>query len=394
MFSNPFVQEINSINRKENTPINKIKFLEGFNFILSHFDGQLLPRTITTYNLKNKQVEVFSKEEALKLFEDSNYIDCRINAFPSFTEYKGIQRYPPDFIFIDLDKSNFQTEKELQRTLRNILTNIKENLEACPTVIKTGNGYHIYQPIKGIVLEEYSEFNKTCKMPSTAFLRFAEKFLSNNKADPFHNQSFKSSMIRIPYSYNSKLLNMNDDNSIIANINKDSEVVIIQKWNGIRPNINLLLGYFSAYMVNKIVKGNHIKNNKYFKNNIVNNIDYNKSPYSNNNNNYHKSLTIPWIELLLNISIQDYRKNALNLILSPYLINVKKFSYEEAFKTLDIWLQNCDKTRILDFDINYYVNVAINTSIKKGIPPMKFTTLQQKNQNLFNLLNRTMLERN
>lgn len=392
MFSNSFVQEINSINHKENSPLSKIKFMEGFDFILNHFDGRLFPRTITTYNLKNKQVEVFSKEEALKLFENSNYIDCRINAFPSFNEYKGIQRYPPDFIFIDLDKSNFQTDKELKKTLKNILTNIKENLEAYPTVLKTGNGYHIYQPIKGIILEEYSEFNKICKMPSTEFLRFAEKFLSNHKADPFHNQSFKSSMIRIPYSYNSKLLNINDDNSIIVNMNKDSQVVIIHKWNGIRPNINLLLGYFSAYMVNKTLKGSQIKNNKYFKNNIQNKIDYNKFPYSNNN--YHKSLTIHWIELLLNISIEDYRKNALNLVLSPYLINVKKFSYEEAFKTLDIWLQNCDKTRILDFDINYYVNVAINTSIKKGIPPMKLITLQQKNQNLFNLLNRIMLERN
>jgi len=69
-------------------------------------------------------------------------------------------------------------------------------------------------------------------------------------------------------------------------------------------------------------------------------------------------------------------------------------SYEQAFNILKTWLQKCDKTRKLDFDIDYYVNVAINTSFKKGIHPMKFTTLQQKSQNLFNLLNQIMIERN
>lgn len=226
-------------------------------------------------------------------------------------------------------------------------------------------------------------------MPSTEFLRFAEKFLSNNKADPFHNQSFKSSMVRVPYSYNSKLLNMNNDNSLFININTDSQVDIIQKWSGIRPNINLLLGYFSAFIVNKTLKESRIKNNKRFKN-----IQYNSSSANSSysNNNYNKFSTIPWIELLLNLSIEDYRKNAINLILSPYLITVKKFSYEQSFTILKKWLQNCNKIRGLDFDIDYYVNVAVNNSIKKGIPPMKFTTLQQKNQNLFNLLNRLMLE--
>jgi hypothetical protein len=34
--------------------------------------------------------------------------------------------------------------------------------------------------------------------------------------------------------------------------------------------------------------------------------------------------TISWIEKLLETPIDDYRKNAVNLILAPYLINVKK----------------------------------------------------------------------
>ena len=40
--------------------------------------------------------------------------------------------------------------------------------------------------------------------------------------------------------------------------------------------------------------------------------------------------TIPWIEKLLEIPIEDYRKNAVNLILAPHLINIKKLAYEDA----------------------------------------------------------------
>ena len=32
--------------------------------------------------------------------------------------------------------------------------------EANPTVLWTGNGYHIYQPMNGIVFEEYKTFYK------------------------------------------------------------------------------------------------------------------------------------------------------------------------------------------------------------------------------------------
>jgi hypothetical protein len=33
------------------------------------------------------QVEVFDKQEALSYFKSSRYEDCRINAYPPFTEY-------------------------------------------------------------------------------------------------------------------------------------------------------------------------------------------------------------------------------------------------------------------------------------------------------------------
>jgi uncharacterized membrane protein len=62
---------------------------EGLDFILSHFQGRVFPRTVSAMGTKNKQVEVFDKENATNLFENSKFIDCKINAFPTFTQYKG-----------------------------------------------------------------------------------------------------------------------------------------------------------------------------------------------------------------------------------------------------------------------------------------------------------------
>ena len=58
----------------------------------------------------------------LKEYEESKFVDCRVNAYPSYTEYKGIQRYPPNFIFADLDLSLIRTE---QVTRKDIIRNIE-----------------------------------------------------------------------------------------------------------------------------------------------------------------------------------------------------------------------------------------------------------------------------
>jgi hypothetical protein len=46
------------------------------------------------------QVEVFNKEEILEHFKDSNYEDCRINAYASFIEYHDINRTPISFLWL------------------------------------------------------------------------------------------------------------------------------------------------------------------------------------------------------------------------------------------------------------------------------------------------------
>ena len=84
---------------------------EGLDFILSHVGEPIWPRTIFTKTL-GKQYTVYSREEAIARFKQSNLLDCRVNAYPDYTEFKGINRQSPNLIFIDIDRCLFRTEKE------------------------------------------------------------------------------------------------------------------------------------------------------------------------------------------------------------------------------------------------------------------------------------------
>ena len=96
----------------------------GLDFILSHFEEPTLPRTISTV-LKscNKQLEVFSKENTLNLYQYSQGVDCKINAYPPYTEWNGLNRQAPSFFFIDLDRGTFNNEKSHLRALKGTLRN-------------------------------------------------------------------------------------------------------------------------------------------------------------------------------------------------------------------------------------------------------------------------------
>ena len=128
----------------------------------------------------------------------------------------------------------------IERALSATLRIIRSKINGTPTVLWTGNGYHIYQPIDAVILEEYEQFSQF-EHPSLKFIRFAEISLTSGKSDPSHNPSFKSCMIRIPGSYNSKYA-------------KGNLVKTIQKWDGYRPPISLLLGNFHAYLVDQKIK--------------------------------------------------------------------------------------------------------------------------------------------
>jgi hypothetical protein len=234
--------------------------IEGLDYLLTHFNEPTWPRTISTKTTDKKQILVYSKEEALARFKQANWLDCRISAYPFYTEYKGINRQAPNFIFIDLDKATFKIEKARNNALSKTLQNISQKLgfNSKPTILWSGNGYHIYQPVDALVLEEHSIFAKFLYMkPSRKFIQFAESFLSENKADHAHNitVSLKNCMLRVPGSINSK---------------NGQTVKLLQKWDGCRPKINPLLEDFYIYLSSLRIKEltnqqhNQSKNERYY----------------------------------------------------------------------------------------------------------------------------------
>jgi hypothetical protein len=82
-----------------------------------------------------KQYTVYSREEAIARFKQSNLMDCRINAYPDYTEFKGINRQPPNFIFIDIDRCLFTTDKEFWGAVKDTCKNIEQTLGGRPTVL-------------------------------------------------------------------------------------------------------------------------------------------------------------------------------------------------------------------------------------------------------------------
>ena len=52
----------------------------------------------------------------------------------------------PSFLMIDIDLKDFASKDKLDRVMNRILKKIKTSMRGHPTMLWTGNGYHIYQP--------------------------------------------------------------------------------------------------------------------------------------------------------------------------------------------------------------------------------------------------------
>jgi hypothetical protein len=186
---------------------------------------------------------VSNVEEIVKHFKESKLYDCRISAFPFLEKYQiaihGPQ--PPDILFIDLDASQFKSGRALYLALVETLKNIQDKFssDSQPTILESGSGgYHIIQPLQVIDLGRIDQFSKWSTDPNKEFLRFAERWISDGKADYNHynNVSMNNYLLRVANSVNSKTNN---------------EVKIVQRWNDVRPDVRFVYSYFLAYLVDK-----------------------------------------------------------------------------------------------------------------------------------------------
>ena len=207
---------------------------------------------------------------------------------------------------VDLDLKDFVSRFALEKELARCLKRIEKTIAGCPTVLWTGNGYqYIPGALEGKDLENVpfliSLKKYFCHNLTSLFMQFTERYFAK-KCDKNHISTVQSCLTRVPATLNTKHT-VNDT---------FQEVRVIQRWDGVRANLNCLIRPFRTYLVDKKIKildletkfcGSARKS-------------YSIIPYQ-----------IQWIERLLQTSIWDFRKNAVSLILAPYLINIKKLSY-------------------------------------------------------------------
>jgi hypothetical protein len=158
--------------------------------------------------------------------------------------------------------------------------------------------------------------------------------------DPNHNPTFGSCMLRIPGTINSK---------------NSREVRVTQQWDRKRPSIFPLLDPFTDYIMESEFS-------------LKPKINY-KIPSD--------MYTIKWIERLLQTPVEDGREVAVRFILSPYLMNIRKLSYEQAFEIITKWLDKCRDRRRLDFNSRNIVRYGLNYANKSGYHPLSLQNVKQ-----------------
>jgi hypothetical protein len=264
------------------------KVKEGINFVLNHFPkDNVFPREISTQQSSSyvqSGTIVYNKKEMFSVYEQSDFIDCKVSAYPAFTSekfihYNRVNIQTPDFIFINtMSKQSGSGSSSSSTTsscksgseivdqvniLFPILQNIKELLyEAKPTILWDGNGFQIYQPVQTITLEdleneyidlerleEFRCFITQQQLLSSLFLDFStQRLLYKDSYDDNTNRHYTSNIISYKFPY--MLPIPGTLNSIYISIDDDekSEIQIAQKWDSNRPKIDILLSAFQAHL--------------------------------------------------------------------------------------------------------------------------------------------------
>jgi hypothetical protein len=323
---------------------------EGLEIMLGHLEEPLLwPRPISTRRTGGVQILVNSKQQAFAWYKAANLLDCRISAYPKYTDYYvNTTGIAPTLLLADIDKSQFETAELFELASTQTLSNFKEILGSQPTLLWTGGGHHYIQPQKAIVLEKIEDFKKF-DQASRKFMWFEERLITDNKADEnhVHTVSFHNCMLRIPGSLNSRCVQLDDRGKIIGDIPPEAEVRIIQRWDDNRPSIERLLTPYYIWLQAEAIKEIQRRRREEQK-----------------SSKYRRRLgdkkTIGWIERLHDKPLDDFRKYCIWRVLVPYFINNKGLSRLETFNAIKSWLDKCNSLYRLDFNPKQKVNAALD----------------------------------
>jgi hypothetical protein len=341
--------------------------------MLNLCQGPSFPRTISTYKTQGRQIVVYGEDEIFKQFESSQFLDCRINAYPRFTKYHNINMQPPTFVMCDLDLMKFRTKKQLLAALDRTVENIQKDINGIPMVLFTGNGYHVYQPIELPVLEQESIFAQY-ENPSTEFIRYAAQKWTDGKNDPSNHPSVNSCMVRVPGSINSK---------------NSKKVGIVQEWNDKKLKANrMLLDFYIKLAAKELAYKSKQREYYYYP------TTYMRKNYRRFGNTTKVDFavsaidSISWIENLLNNNegLPDFRKSMIDLVIAPYFVNIKQYDYDTAYSKIAEWLDKCGKRRRLDFNPKYRISYALKRSLRTGMKPMKLETMKKNYYEMYRMV--------
>jgi hypothetical protein len=374
------------------------KVYDGLDFMMEHFDDcselptgrKRFPRTIATGATRHGQRSVSDRGRVMTFYKAAMYEDCYLNAYSNYEEIQQNGELPstykplPRHVVIDLDRAPFQTDEELETALAETLANIKESITgpvgADPTIIWSGNGYHVHVPLDGWTspLEELPEFYNFRNYPDLAnrFLRYAERRLSNGKADQHHNPSIKSCMFRVPNTINTKA----------RDACKDPFVRVVK---GFYPYTayctpvkssptNEFLNGFLASLIQEVIDTKVRKIER-----IWLTCSYNKDG---------SMAGIAWIDKLLQTGVTDNRKNLLYWVLAPYLMTVKSIDFDKAYHILEDWLAKCEVVRSLEPDwtaFRYRIRYCLDTAEEQERKPIRFDTFKEYYPDLYKELYHT-----
>ncbi len=112
------------------------------------------------------------------------------------------------------------------------------------------------------------------------------------------------------------------------------------------------------------------------------------SKFESSNKNFTPR-KIEWIEILLKTPLDDYRKTIVNLVLAPYLINIRRLHYESAFTIIKEWLERCASLRQLYFGADSLTGNALQTAKNSRYKPMRLDTLKRRNPAIYEELKLT-----
>ncbi len=270
-------------------------------YLLECFEEPYFPRTIQAKT--GAQIMVNSIEEILLHFERVGFVDCRISLFGQ-NEIKQIR---PNAIFIDLDDIT---------QLDFVKHRIFNTLGGRPLIIFTGRGYAVIQPILIESMVGLTHSGYDGEFISKTFLSFATRFLTNNKADESNHPGLKNTLIRVPFTINSK---------------SGKDVELFEPWDHKRVSITIMP--FKSHFKTIINEQRRIENSFVIK----------PSNYS-------------WIENILSGPPLYKSNRMLGLVIARYLMNVKRISKQEAIKIINKWDPGYQTSRI-----NYELGYALKT---------------------------------